>query len=78
MPREVTVVGREHTISSISFQIHPGSQDAFGTHSSLQRELVLRRRALNKLRLVHKTSMSSLCHAGEPSCNLPLRTKKLQ
>ena len=78
MPREETVVGRDNTVSSISFQIHPGSQNAFGTHSSLQRKLVLRRRALNEFGLVHKTSMPSLRHAGEPGCNLPLRTEKLQ
>src|SRR5260221_11493826 len=78
MPCLVTVVGEGQTISSISFQVHSSSQNTFGANSSLQRELMLRRCALNEFGLVHKTSMSSLRRAGEPSCNFPLRTEKLR
>jgi hypothetical protein len=38
---------------------------------------MLRRRALDEFGLVHEAGMTFLCRAGEPSCNLPLCTKKL-
>jgi hypothetical protein len=65
------------TVSSIPFQIHSGSQNAFGTNRSLQLKLMLRRCALNEFGLVHEASMSLLSRAREPSCNFPLCTKKL-
>lgn len=65
------------TISFVSFQIHSGGQHALGTHSTLQLELVLRRRALDEFGLVYETGMPSLCRAREPSCYFPLRTEKL-